>query len=107
MKLSDIKGYYPMERALEASQKTFEFKISGADEYKGMKVYQFEMNKFELEVARAAVRMLHRHHEFFYRMEMSTEASLSAITEALIAEGIKQIEDVEKMMEAMQNESML
>ena len=77
------------------------------DEYRGMKIYQFEMNFFECDVARAAIRMLHKHHEFFYRMEMSTEASIGVIMESLIAEGIERIESTEKMMEEMQHESML
>lgn len=77
------------------------------DEYSGMKVFEFEMNKYELDVARAAIRMLHRHHDFFYHMEMSTEASLGKIMESLIAEGIEKIESTEKMMEEMQNERLL
>ena len=77
------------------------------DEYRGMKVYQFEMNSFELDVARAAIRMLHKHHDFFYRMEMSTESSIGVVMESLIAEGIERIESTEKMMEEMADEQML
>ena len=77
------------------------------DEYRGMKVYQFEMNHYECDVSRAAIRMLHKHHAFFYRMEMSTEASVGKVMEALIAEGIQRIKDTEQMMEEMEHEQML
>ena len=102
MKLSDL-GHRP---TISASISRISSEES-RDEYRGMKVFEFEMNKYELDVARAAIRMLHRHHDFFYHMEMSTEASLGKIMESLIAEGIEKIESTEKMMEEMQHESML
>ena len=104
MKLSDLNHRIVHKEGRERISVSSE---ESRDEYRGMKVYQFEMNSYELDVARAAIRMLHKHHEFFYHMEMSTEASIGVVMESLIAEGIEKVESTERMMEEMADEQML
>lgn len=108
MKLSDLQPKSEQEHLISSIASRMHVRSpESRDEYRGMKVYQFEMNSFELDVARAAIRMLHKHHDFFYRMEMNTESSIGVVMESLIAEGIERVESTEKMMEEMHHESML
>ena len=108
MKLSDLEHPQILHKTGEIGPRITHVRGEEShDEYRGMKVYQFEMNGFECDVARAAIRMLHKHHDFFDRMELSTEASVGIVMESLIAEGIEKIESTERMMEEMQHESML
>jgi len=102
MKLSDLEAPKILHATREIGPRITHVRGEEShDEYKGMKVYQMEMNGFECDVARAAIRMLHKHHDFFYRMEISAQASIGIVMEALIAEGIQRIKDTEQMMEEM------
>lgn len=108
MKLSDLEHPQIVHKTRDIGPRITHVRGEEShDEYRGMKVYQFEMNAFECDVARAAIRMLHKHHDFFYRMELSTEASVGIVMESLIVEGIERIKSTEKMMEEMQHEQML
>ena len=77
------------------------------DEYRGMKVYQLEMNAFEMHVAKAVIRALHAHHNEFYELEQLSGDSIEKVVENCLMIGLSESLMIKHMMEEMVEDDVL